>query len=361
MIQMSRPQQLKYTLLASAVAIACWGMPLSLSGKASDLNRQLAIPINNGTLNAQRRQADQHVSEGQAQVKAGELKAAAESWQAALAIYRQIKDMQAQGEVYEALGDLYADLEMFNESEEAMRRRLGVARAIDDFQGQIFASNALAEMLLRRNKPAEAGKIASDGLLIAKDVQNAKGIGLSLSNMGRAASGIREYDRALDYFERAVQSQREAQDFVGQARSQNYWGDAWRSVRNYKEASGAYQIGLLLAERMKDDVSVDHALEGLALSYEGQGQSGTALRYLSDRLAVAQKAGDGRLELRALRSLASYYRRNQDLMQTEKLYGQGVLVAQRIGAKDEELFLSRQLEDLRLRLSLQRSGQLYQR
>jgi hypothetical protein len=36
-------------------------------------------------------------------------------------------------------------------------------------------------------------------------------------------------------------------------------------------------------------------------------------------------------------------------------------VAQRIGAKDEELFLSRQLEDLRLRLSLQRSGQLYQR
>lgn len=360
MFQMSRPQQIKYTLLASAVAIACWGMPLSLSGKASDLNRQLAIPLNNGTLNAQRRQADQYVSEGQAQVKSGDLKGAADSWQAALAIYRQIKDMQAQGDIYEALGDLYADLEMFNESEEAMRRRLGVARAIDDFQGQIFASNTLAEMLLRRNKPAEAGEIAADGLRIAQDVKNAKGVGLSLGNMGRASLGVRDYDRALAYFERAVQSQREAQDFSGQARSQNYWGDTWRAVRNYKEAAGAYQIGLLLAERMDDSVEVDHSLEGLALSYEGQGQSQSALRYLSDRLAVAQQSGNGRLELRALRSLASYYKRNKDLLQTEKLYAQGVVVAQRIGAKDEELFLSRQLEDLQLRLSLQRSGQLYQ-
>ena len=89
MLWFDHPKQWKYTLLASAVAIACWGMPLSLTAFAADLNRQLAIPLNNGTLHPQRREADRLMQLGGQQRQNGTLTKAIDAWQSALAILQR--------------------------------------------------------------------------------------------------------------------------------------------------------------------------------------------------------------------------------------------------------------------------------
>jgi hypothetical protein len=53
--------------------------------------------------------------------------------------------------------------------------------------------------------------------------------------------------------------------------------------------------------------------------------------------------------LRALRTLAAYFRRNNDFTNTENYYQQAIAVAQYLGDADSQRVVERQLEDLRTR------------
>ncbi|NJN48624.1 MAG: tetratricopeptide repeat protein [Alkalinema sp. RL_2_19] len=190
MLWFDRPNQWKYTLLASAVAISCWGMPLSLTSQASDLNRQLAIPLNNGTLNTQRREADRLTRLGGQQRQRGAFSKAIDSWESALEIYRNLRDIEAQGVVYEFLGGTYADLGRYVNAEDAMRRRLAIARDLGDYQGQIFGANNLGTVLMQRNEPQEAEALFAEALEIAQSIKHDGGTGLSYSNLGLVAYAL---------------------------------------------------------------------------------------------------------------------------------------------------------------------------
>jgi tetratricopeptide (TPR) repeat protein len=357
MLWFDHPKQWKYTLLASAVAISCWGMPLALSAEASDLNRQLAIPINNGTLSAQRREADRLMRLGGQQRRDGALEKAIDSWQGALEIYRNLRDTEAQGIVYEFLGGTYADLGNYQEAEDVMRRRLAIARDLNDFQGQIFGANNLGTILLQRNRPGEAEPLFAEALEIAENIKHAGGTGLSYSNLGLAAYGLGDYAKAVRHYNKATIHRREARDVIGEANTHNNMGDAYRALGQYRNAAGAYQMGLLLSQQSLDRRSEIRAVEGLAFTYEGMGLGSVTGDYLKKRLDLARADNNGPEVLIALQTLASYYRRNGDVVNTENYYQQAI-VAQMLGDQKTQRTLERQLEDLRLRQAALRQNSL---
>jgi tetratricopeptide (TPR) repeat protein len=361
MLWFDQPKQWKYTLLASAVAISCWGMPLALSASASDLNRQLAIPLNNGTLNTQRREADRLVRLGGQQRKDGTLGKAIDSWEQALELYRKLKDQEAMSIVYDFLGGTYADLGRFSEAEDAMRRRLAITRELNDFQGQIFAANNLGTVLLQRNQPQEAEPLFAEALKIAEDVKNEGGQGLSLSNLGLAAHAMQEYAKAVQYYNKATTLRRQAQDVIGEANTQNNMGDAYRGLRDYRKAAGSYQLGMMLAQRGLDRRSEIRAVEGLGFTYEGMGLGTVAVDYLQKRLELARADNNNPEVLTALRTIAAYFRRNGDYINTANYYQQAIAVADFLGDKETKRIVERQLEDLRLRLAAIRLQQERQR
>jgi tetratricopeptide (TPR) repeat protein len=349
MLWFDRPNQWKYTLLASAVAISCWGMPLSLSSSASDLNRQLAIPLNNGTLHPQRREADRLMQLGGQQRQTGAFTKAIDSWQSALSIYRDLRDVEAQGVVYEYLGGTYVDLGQYVDAEDAMRRRLAIARDLGDYQGQIFGANNLGTVLLQRSQPKEATALFAEALEIAKSVKNGGGIGLSYSNLGLAAYSAGDAAEAVRYYNQATTYRRQANDVLGEANTQNNLGDAYRAMSDYKRAAGAYETARVLSLQSLDRVSEIRSVEGLAFAYEGLGLSTVAVDYLEKRLALARADNNTPEILEALRTLAAYFRRTGDYINTENYYQQAIAVAEAIGDQKTQRLVQRQLEDLRLR------------
>ncbi len=349
MLWFDHPKQWKYTLLASAVAIACWGMPLSLSSSAADLNRQLAIPLNNGTLQPQRREADRLMQLGGQQRQSGAFAKSIDSWLAALNIYRDLRDVEAQGVVYEFLGGTYADMGQYVDAEDAMRRRLAIARDLSDYQGQIFGANNLGTVLLQRSQPQEAAALFAEALEIAKSVNNGGGIGLSYSNLGLASYNMGDAADAVRYYNQATTYRRQARDVLGEANTQNNLGDAYRAMSDYRRAAGAYETARVLSLQSLDRPAEIRATEGLAFAYEGMGLSTVAVDYLKRRLELARTDNNAPEVLEALRTLAAYYRRTNDYINTENYYQQSIAVAELIGDQKTQRLVQRQLEDLRLR------------
>jgi tetratricopeptide (TPR) repeat protein len=103
------------------------------------LTEQLNIPpFNNGTAGETRDEADRLVRLGGQQERQGQLSKAIDSWWQAIALYHSIGDVKAQGLTYDFLGLTYAQLGRFTEAEDALRRRLAIARDNQDLQGHFW-------------------------------------------------------------------------------------------------------------------------------------------------------------------------------------------------------------------------------
>lgn len=85
---------LKVARFAAVLLISGFGLPCV----ASDLDRQLAVPYNNGTGGQARSQADQLVQSG---IQAESPERSITVWQSAIEQYQQIGEIPAQARVYD--------------------------------------------------------------------------------------------------------------------------------------------------------------------------------------------------------------------------------------------------------------------
>lgn len=323
------------------------GMTLmAFPGGATDLNDQLTIRLYNGTQGTSRLAADRLVQLGTQQEKAGFPARAIAAWLQALEIYRDLKETEAQGLTYDALGKAYAQLGRYVEAEDALRRRLAIARDLKDYQGQIYGFNNLGTLLLGRANILEARKTFAEGLKIAQDVKLTAGEGLSLSNLGLVAYSLGNYDQAIQYYERAKILRGQARD-PGEANTLNNLGDAYRALRDYRTALVSYRQALFISEQSVDRPNQFRALEGLTQAFYGLGQNSNASRTLDQRLALALEQKNSRQIISALKSLAQYYRAKKDDAAADGYYQQALAVAREIGDLQEQQGLLTQISTLR--------------
>jgi tetratricopeptide (TPR) repeat protein len=104
----------------------------------ADLQQQLDIPLNNGSQSPEREQADFLMRLGGQAQRQGNYDKAIANWLQALEIYQQIGDFEGEGLTYDFIGVTYAKMGRYQKAEDALRRRVGVARTRQDFQGQIY-------------------------------------------------------------------------------------------------------------------------------------------------------------------------------------------------------------------------------
>ena len=194
------------TVVASVllVSTAALGQVFPSGVQTIDLDRQLNIPLNNGIRGEQRDEADFLVRLGEQAQRSGNFEKAIANWLQALDLYQQIRDFQALGMTYDYLGVTYAKLGRYQEAEDALRRRLGVARTREDFQGQIYGLNNLGTVLLQRGNFEAAQETLTEALRIARSVKNQEGEGLTLSNFGLLAATKGNYLEAIKRYQAAL-------------------------------------------------------------------------------------------------------------------------------------------------------------
>ena len=124
---------------------------------AADITQQLHRPVNSSMGRQSRDEADSLLRVAEQQYAAGYADKAIDSGLQALDIYHLIGDLRAKGLTYNLLAKAYIELGRFKEGEDALRRRLAIARDTKDFQSQIFALNNLGTLLLQAGEPKAAG------------------------------------------------------------------------------------------------------------------------------------------------------------------------------------------------------------
>ncbi|MFW6359608.1 MAG: tetratricopeptide repeat protein, partial [Chroococcales cyanobacterium] len=274
---------------------------------AQTLQEQLQVPVFNETAGENRNDADFFLRLGSQSYHQGNLQKAIGYWLQALDLYHKVGDYEGISRTYEFLGLTYASLEQYDLAEDALRRRVGMARTREDLQGQIYALNNLGTLLLQRRSPMAAYEVFSDALRIALSVSNEEGEAISLSNLGLVATQSGNFLEAIKHHKAALVLHQRARDPISEANTYNNLGDAYRGVAEYDLAINSYQSARRIALDSRDPVNRLRAITGIARSYVAMGETEKALETLGDWNLVAREADDLRQELTAVTLAARLY------------------------------------------------------
>ncbi len=313
----------------------------------TSLDQQLNIPLNNGIQGEDRDRADFLLRLGGQAQRNGNLDKAIGNWVQALDLYQRIGDIEGLGVTYGYLGVAYAKLGRYREAEDALRRRVGVARTQQDFQGQIYGLNNLGSVLLQGGNLQAAQESITEALTIARSVKNREGEGLSLSNLGLVAASVGNYLEAIKRYESALLLRSQSSDDpLGQANTRNNLGDAYRAANLPRDALAAYYGALRLARDSRDTPNQFRALRGLVQSYTAIGQYPPAFQALDQHMALAQKEKNPIEELLSLQLSAAFYQATGNLSNARSFYEQAIALADALGDTQQEALLRNNLAQI---------------
>lgn len=307
--------------------------------QAADLDNQLQIPIYNNNPGDVRNEADQFLRLGGFEERRGNLEKAIPFWETALQLYQQIPDYEGIGRTYDFLGLTYARLGRMIEAENALRRRLNIARTQRDFQGQIYGLNNVGTLLLQRGGAQEAAQSFREALTIARSIQDDAGQGLSLSNLGLAAAQIGDYYNAIKQYEQAlIFRQRRGGDPIGEANTRVQLADAFFKVGQYRDAQSYYRSVFRLGQQTRDRTTQIRALDGLFKVYNRLDQSQLALEALNNRLILVREIASPQQELLTLQAYAQLYTKMNNRPLAKDYYQRAIRLARQL--KDDQLEIS---------------------
>jgi tetratricopeptide (TPR) repeat protein len=320
----------------------------SSSARAIDaLNPQLNIPLNNGTLGEPREEADVLVRLGGQAQQQGRLEKAISYWLQALSIYQRIGEDRGIGLTYDFIGLAYGRLGRYREAEDALRRRLAVARDLKDFQGQIYGLNNVGTVLLQSGNLPAAQTTFREALAIARSVKNIAGEGLSLSNLALVLAGLGDYNQAIKQYEIALALRLQARDPLAETNTRNNLADAYRAIGRYEDALNSYRVALEVATEARDRAGQFRAYDGLAVSYSAVKKYDLAFKALDGRIALARLDQNLLEELRSLRLYAQLYQVNGHYGTARDFYERAIAITRSLGDVQQEALLINELDQIR--------------
>jgi tetratricopeptide (TPR) repeat protein len=164
-------------------------------------------------------EADRFFDEGLQQYGIGQFQEAIQSWEQALAIYREIRDQTGEGATLWNLGDVY--------------NGLGEYQVAIDYYQQV------------RVVAQEMGGSSSEGE------------GIILWKLGGAYFELGEYEQAIDFFEQSLVIAREIGNLAAEGASLAGLGDAYLSLVQYRQAIDFFEQSLVIAREIGNRAPVD--------------------------------------------------------------------------------------------------------
>ena len=113
-------------------------------------------------------------------------------------------------------------------------------------------------------------------------MNNAKGIASSLNNMGLIYYEIKNYNKALEYYERSLKLKLNIDDKIGIASSLNNIGIIHLVLDNYEKALEYYEKSLKIRSEIDDKLGIGSSLTNIGIAHTKLKNYNKALKYLSE-------------------------------------------------------------------------------
>jgi CHAT domain-containing protein len=322
-----RPQRIGLIALLTVLAtVAIDNVQFIQNPKSQILNSQVLAQ----TPDIRKAEAERLFQQGIEQYKTGQFEAALQSWQQALAIYREIKDRKGEGDALGNLGIAYKNLGDYAKAMDYHQQDLAIQREIKDRQGEGVALNNLGNAYYSLGDYTKAIDYYQQSLAIKQEIKDRQGEGNSLSNLGGVYYYLGDYAKAIEYYQQSLVLAREIKHRLGERNSLGNLGLAYFSLGDYTKAIEYYQQSLAIAREIKDHEGEGQSLGDLGNAYLSLGDYTKAIEYQQQSLAIAREIKDRKGEGQSLGNLGLAYFSLGDYVKAIEYHQQRLAIAREI-------------------------------
>jgi tetratricopeptide (TPR) repeat protein len=275
-------------------------------------------------------QADRLLEQGIQQYKISQFQAALQSFQQALAIYREIGNRQGEANSLRSLGNAYYALGQYQKAIEFHQQSLAIAREIGDRSGETKSLNNLGGAYYSLGQYQKAIEFHQQSLAIAREIGDRSGETKSLNNLGGAYYSLGQYQKAIEFHQQSLAIAREIGDRSGEAKSLGNLGLAYYSLGQYQKAIEFHQQSLAIAREIGDRQWEAGSLGNLGLAYYSLGQYQKAIEFHQQSLAIKREIGDKEGEGRTLSNIGILLAKQNQAELAIIFYKQSVNVTEEI-------------------------------
>lgn len=219
-----------------------------------------------------------------------------------------------------------------------------LAQAAGDIERQAWTALKSGEALwLKLNDYSKAGHNFARALQLFQQLNDSAGITYSLRSAGAIFAIAGEVDKAIDYYQRALEqtkAPRTQEAILGSL------GNAYALKRDYKTALGYYRQALEFGEKDPAKTNLSVALGIVGQTYLKIGDLKSAEQYINKALRVAKATANKQAEAFSLKDVGDLYFKLNRLDEAEKRYQAALKLGQDLGYEDIQWEVYEALGDL---------------
>ncbi|MEM9627947.1 MAG: tetratricopeptide repeat protein [Pseudomonadota bacterium] len=164
-------------------------------------------------------------------------------------------------------------------------------------------------------------------------LEDRRGEGTALGNLGIAYQKLGETKRAIDFYEQHLEIARGIGDRRGEGNALGNLGNAYQTLGETKRAIEFHEQSLEVLREIGDRRGEGNTLGNLGSAYQDLGEMKRAIDTLEQRLEIAREIGDRRGEGNALGNLGSAYRNLGEAKRAIEFHEQALAISYEIGLR----------------------------
>jgi diguanylate cyclase (GGDEF)-like protein len=189
----------------------------------------------------------------------------------------------------------------------------------------------LGDLYKQVNEYDRAMSYYQTALELSKSAKNDKKRAEFLNSIGEVSFRLTNYDQALEYYLKSLKIREEIHDKKGIADSLNTVGNIYFQLKNYSQALDYYQHSLKIRLELQDEIAIAKSYNNLGNMYSMIKDYQKALDYYYDAIKLYDKGGEEKLRSSVYNNIGIIYREKGDLKKAEESFGIALKISKELG------------------------------
>ncbi len=281
-------------------------------------------------------EADRILQQGSQQYRNNQFKAALQSWQQGLSIYRKIGDRAEEGRTLDDIGSAYYKLSRYSQALEFYQQALEIAQEIGERVGESITLTNIGSVYKDLDHHSRALEMFEQALEIFQAIGDCNNEGITLDKIGSVYGDLGEHRKALEYLQHSLAIRREIGDRSGEGYTLNNIGVVYSHLGDYHQALECLQQSLTICRETDDPTGEAGRCTSIGQIYKCLGQYPQAIEFLQQGLRifgeVDNRAGKGT----TLNNIGGVYEEVGQYSQSLEFYQKALTIRREVGDREGE-------------------------
>ena len=234
------------------------------------------------------------------------------------------------------LGRAYDSLSEFQRAIDSYNHALELSHNLRDLNGEAASLEGLGNTYFSLGYYQQAIEFHQQSLEIARKISDLDGELSSLINLGNAYDSLEQHQKAIQCYQKSLEIAKKINDIVSESASLNNLGNSYYLLKNYQKAIQCYQQSLEITRKLSDFNSEATSLNNLGSTYDSLGQYQQAIEFYQQSLEIIRNTGNRNAEISSLMNLGNSYCSLGQYQQSIRFYQQSIKIAREIGNRHGE-------------------------